>query len=150
MMRKFFPPFFWHSPKKKNPTDDARGHDALNFLSSRQAIEDVATFVKAMNAKYSLTRTKHEHSEKREHFFLIFFAKREHFIFQPFKFQEKHLPTFKFQGIFVSSQGTILLLVPPGIFGLLGVAAIQGCLRVGSGPSVGCSPLRNKLRETNG
>ena len=107
MMRNFFPPppppFFWHS-RKKDPTDDGRGHDALNFLSSRQAIEDVATFVKAMNAKYSLTRTNHEHSEKGS---IFFFAKREHFIFQPFKFQEKHLPTFNFQGIFVSSQGLL-------------------------------------------
>lgn len=38
------------------PVKDFSRHDALNFLSSRQAIEDVATFVKAMNAKYSLTR----------------------------------------------------------------------------------------------
>ena len=72
--------------------------------------------------------------------FLFFFCKKGAF----------HLPTLQVSGDIRQFSGYVLLLVPPGIFGLLGVAAIQGCLRVGSGASVGCSPLRNKLRETNG
>ena len=66
--------------------------------------------------------------------FLFFFCKKGAFHLPTLQVSGDHLPTFNFQGIFVSSQGTVLLFVPPGIFGLLGVAAIQGCLRDGSGP----------------
>lgn len=38
------------------PVKDFSRPDALSFLSSRQAVEDIASFVKAMNAKYSLKR----------------------------------------------------------------------------------------------
>ncbi|CAJ1370987.1 unnamed protein product [Effrenium voratum] len=40
------------------PVQDLAGPDALMYLSSRQAVEDIASFVKAMNAKYSLTRNR--------------------------------------------------------------------------------------------
>lgn len=38
------------------PVQDLTSPDSLRFLSSRQAVEDIASFVKAMNAKHSLKR----------------------------------------------------------------------------------------------
>ena len=135
-MRKFFPPphpFFWHSPKKQIQRTTPEATTLwISFLHGRRS-KMWRLLWRPWTPSTLWPGRSMTHSEKREHFFLIF-CKKGAF----------HLPTFKFQGIFVRSQGTILLLVPPGIFGLLGVAAIQGCLRVGSGASVGCSPLRNK------